>query len=170
MALQCQMSVSNPSITAGQSSQATLTIYNPNAVAVSVTGVELTYADPQGAVMRPSVNPSLIPIGPGQPTAIPALTVQSFGPFPIAIATVAASNGFQSVPVGSIPNNIQGALQPVMQVFIGARVTASDGSINEAGKAGMLVSPTLSPPMGFQGGVAQFGAPNNSNLVAAGVG
>lgn len=163
------MSVNAPSVTAGQTppAMATLTVYNPNAVAVSVLGVDLVFTDPSGNPIRPSINTGVMPIGVGLTTSAPPLGLITIGPFPLVFNTVANNNPFFDLPAGSSPTNPQGALPPVVQINVGARVTASDGSINVAGVAGILVSPTSQPPVGFQGGVAQFQAPNNAVLVAA---
>lgn len=172
MALQCQMAINSPSYSAGQTPPpaATLTIFNPNAVAVVVTGVELAFTDKLGQTVRPVIQPSVVPIGPGQPTSVPALGTVTLGPFPMTFGSAAASSSFAMVPPGAQPANVQGSQPPQVEINIGALVYASDGSVNVAGRARVLVSYTVSPPLGYQGGVAQFGGPNNANLVAAGVG
>jgi len=168
LALTCQLSLSYASMQAGQTPppQLMLQVYNPNAAAVVVTGVEMYFTDPQGNVQRPPVNVPVVPIGPGQSTTVPALSSVNIGPFPIAVGSVAAASSFQMVPPGAQPGNPQGAMPAQSQLFIGARVSGSDGSVNDAGKAGLLVSYTIAPPLGYQGGFAQFNGPNNAVLLA----
>ena len=70
MALNCQMSINTRSYQAGQSPApiATLPVYNPNASAITVTGIQLVYKDEFGRMQRPPVAESLPPIGPGMTT------------------------------------------------------------------------------------------------------
>lgn len=149
---------------------ATLFVYNPNAVAVVVTGVELVFKDKVGATVRPVLQPSVVPIGVGQVTSVPALSSLTFGPFPMAFGSAAAASSYDMVPPGAQPGNPQGSQPPQVEIFIGALVYGSDGSVNVAGNTRVLVSYSVPPPLGFQGGFASFGAPNNANLIAAGVG
>ena len=167
MSLQCQMSVNAPAATAQQTPPvaATLTVFNPNAIAVSVTGADLVFTDPQGNPVR-GVQANVPPLGVGQPTSIAPGATQTFGPFALVFAMAANVNSFQMVPPGAQPGATQGSAPSTVQLQIGALVYASDGSTNVAGRAGLLVSPTSEPPIGYQGGVAQFQGANNSNLVA----
>ena len=171
MALTCNMSLNYASYSAGQTPppMATLQVYNPNAVAVVVTGVEMTFVDSLGQTQRPCINPPLVPIGTGQTVSVPPLSSLNFGPFPLAFGTAAAASSFDMVPPGAQPPLTQGSQKPQQQFFVGARVYGSDGSVNESGRAGILVSYTVSPPLGYQGGFAQFANPNNTALLAAGV-
>lgn len=171
MALQCQLVSSTLAYQAGQSPPPSLAlvVYNPNAGAVSVTGVELIYMTPQGVVQRPSMSEPLVPIGVGQTTSVPALSSITIGPFALAVGSVSSANSYQMVPPGTQPFNSQGAHAPQQDILIGANVYGSDGSVNVAGRARVLVSFSVAPPPGYQGGVAQFQAPNNACLITAGV-
>ena len=168
MALTCQMTVTPASYQAGQSPPpvASLQVFNPNAVAVSVTGIELVFRDTQGLAQRPPVLEGLPPIGIGQTTSVPSLGVITIA-FPIAVANLASANSFQMVPPSSVPANPQSANPPQSQLVIGARVYGSDGSVNDAGPGGLLVSFANPPPLGFQGGFSHFSGPNNAVLLAA---
>lgn len=171
MALQCQMSVNNQAYQAGGTPpQATLTVYNPNAVAVSVTGLELVFRNNAGAAVKPVLQPSVPPTGVGQATSVPALSSITIGPFPMAFGSVAAGSSFAMVPPGSQPSNPQGSQPLQTDINIGALVYASDGSVNVAGMARVFVSFSVAPPQAYQGGYAFFNGPNNANLTAAGVG
>lgn len=171
MALQCQMSVNRASYQAGGTPpMATLTVYNPNAVAVVVTGVELSFTDQLGRALRPVLQPSVVPIGVGQVTSVPALSSITIGPFPMAFGSVSAASSFDMVPPGSQPGNIQGSQRPQDEITIGALVYGSDSSVNVSGAARVLVSYSVPPPLGYQGGFANFGGPNNANLIAVGAG
>ena len=167
MALNAQLSVNLPSVTAGQTSHATLTVYNPNAVAVTVTGIELVWYDKMGVVVRPAVSPAVPPLGVGQPTSIAALGTQTFGPFALAVGSVAAASSFQMVPPSSLPALEKASAPPQLELWVGGLLYASDGSVNVISKARLLVSYTVAPPLGFQGGFAQFHAINNGCLLAA---
>lgn len=166
MALICNVTLNVASYSAGQTPppMATLTVYNPGAVAVVVTGVQLNVRPILETLPgRTSMSPSVVPIGPGQTTSVPALSSITIGPFPIVIATAANGNTYQTMgPTGSVtPVNAQGS-QPLQVTFmIGADVSGSDGSLNTAGQAGLLVSGSSQPPLGFQGGFLQFASPNN---------
>lgn len=172
MALSCQLSLSYRAYTAGQTPPpaASLFIYNPNAVAVTVTGLEMVYTDAQGNPQQPVVNASVPPLGPGQPTTIAALGTTTLGPFPICVGSVGAESSFQMVPPGSLPSNPQRANRGLTNLMVAMRVYGSDGSVNLSGADRLFVSYTVAPPLGYQGGFAQFAAPNNVILVAAMVG
>lgn len=166
MALQCNVTLNYASYSAGQTPppMATLTVYNPNAVAVVVTAVQIQ-ARVLGdlGVNRLAMSPSVVPIGPGQMTSVPALSSITIGPFPIVVASAAASNSYQSMgPTGSTtPVNNQGSQPLQYTLMVGAEVLGSDASINQAGQAALLVSGSSAPPLGYQGGFLQFNAPNN---------
>ena len=167
MALQCQLSANYASYTAGQSPapMVTLQVYNPGAAAVVVTGIALKpYAlgDPnKNRLAMAQVSP---PIGQGQTVIVPALSSINIGPFPVAIGSAANVNAFQMVQMsGSLsPVNPQPSQPANMTVMVGADVYGSDGSVNQAGEVAILVSGSIQPPPGFQGGVLQFSAPNNA--------
>lgn len=174
MTLRCALSMNTNAFQAGQTPppQAALVVANDAAVAVNVTGVDLYFTDVNGTVVRPAGSVPLAPIGIGQTTLVPAQAsgVQgaiTIGPMAVAIGSAAAGNAFSMVPPGTAPVNPQGAMPLQQQLFLRARVYGSDGSVTEAAPAEFFVSYTSPPPLGFQGGWVQFGAVNNSCLLAA---
>lgn len=166
MALVCGISLNVNTTVAGGSPapMATLTVYNPNASAVAVTSIQMGYYNAvTGAPINAAVAPQMPAYGPGQVVVAPALSSITFGPMPVAVGSASnmsqfSGNGFSS---GTVPFNPQAAQPPQLQILIGATVCASDGSCNEAGRAGLFVSFTPAPPRGFQGGDLNFSAPNN---------
>lgn len=175
MALVCNVTLNSASMTAGQTPppMATLTVYNPNAVPVLVTGVQMQ-AQALGDVVAGHVplGPSVVPIGPGMSIQLAALSSITIGPFPVTIPSVGASNQFQSVnQTGNLnPINPQGSQPPQATFMIGATVYGSDGSVNIAGAAPILVDVAVRSPLGLQGGFAVFTNPANAaNLIPLGV-
>jgi hypothetical protein len=172
MALQCQMTLSYASMTAGQTPapQATLSVYNPNASAVLVTGANVYLQTLEGQRFTSS-NPPLVPLIPGN-TVVAALSTTTFGPFSITPPSAANSNTFQAIyPTGGqTPLNPQPTQPSQVTLQVGALVYGSDGSVNTAGVAPLLVSYTPPVPMNWQGGPMMFHAPNNLALgLATGV-
>lgn len=167
MALSCQMSLNTPTYSAGASPspQATLFVFNPNASPVAVTTVQLTFFDVLGNFVNAAVNAPMPAMGPGQTVVVPALGSLSFGPFPIAVGSGANGSSFLALPAAI--GNSQLAEKDSYQLFVGAVVGGSDGSINTAGSAGLVVSYTAVPPLGTQGGTAQFNAPRNAVVSVA---
>lgn len=170
MALSCQVSLNYSAYSAGQNPppMATLFVYNPSAVAVSVTGVQMHSSVVGDAnVNRLAMSPSVPPIGPGMTTSVPSLSSINIGPFPVVVGSAANVDSFQAVnQSGNLnPINPQGSQPAQYALQIGATVQGSDGSSNEAGVAPLFVSYTAAPPQAFQGGYLQFASPNN--LVAA---
>jgi hypothetical protein len=167
MALQCNVTLNTGTMSAGQSPppQATLTVYNANASAVVVTGAQVFTTTLAGQYTSTS-SPPLVPLGSGATTLVPALSSITFGPFPIVMASAANANPQAVInPSGNInPVNPQPAERPFQTFNVGALVYGSDGSINTAGTAALLVGYTSVPPIGFQGGPLQFGMPNNLAL------
>lgn len=164
MALVCNMTLSSGSMVAGQSPapQATLTVYNPNAAAVLVSGARVSIATASGQQMHAGNSP-LIPLIAGFST-VPALSSLTFGPFPVTLGSAAGGAPSSMIPPSSQPVNPQ-ASQPLQTLFaVGATVYGSDGSVNVAGTAPLLLSYTSPPPIGYQGGPMQFAAPNNLAL------
>ena len=165
MALQCNLTVSSGSVTAGQPTQATLRVYNPNASAIVVTGCSV-FLTTQAGQYTTAANVPSVAIGPGTTTSVPALSSITFGPFAIAVGSAAAASAFAAVFQGTNPNpaNPQPSQKPQAAYFVQALVYGSDGSINTSGVASVLVSYTLPPPMNFQGGPLMLSAPNNLAL------
>lgn len=167
MALTCGMSLNTYAVTAGQSpgAMATLTVYNPNASAVVVTGAALTFRTLGQTQPNPSlaINPPSVPIGPGQTVSVPALGSINIGPFPIQMAMPANSSSYNSLgPVGTtLTGPSQLALPSQEQIIISALVQGSDGSQNVAADVGLTVSYYTPPPLHSQGGVLQFYRPKN---------
>ncbi len=168
MALQCNLTVSSGSVTAGQPTQATLTVYNPNASAVVVTGCSVFLTTQAGQYSTAANSPS-VAIGPGTTTSVPALSSITFGPFAIVVGSAAAASSFAAVNQSSTPNptNPQPSQRPQSAYFVQALVYGSDGSINTSGVASVLVSYTIAPPLNFQGGPLMLNAPNNLALAFA---
>lgn len=173
MALTAQVTLSQRSYTAGATPVPTFVIVvaNANAVPVVVTGLEFSYTDAFNATVKPAGNVNVPPIGQGQTTTVPALGSITIGPMAIAVGSVANANMFQAVPPSAAPTNPEAlALPTSYELWVGALVYGSDGSVNIAGKDRLLVSPTSQPPLGYQGGFAQFNGVNNVVLTAALVG
>lgn len=159
------MSLNVATCSAGQSPapMATLQVYNPNAVAVAVTGIQLQFFDSSTNLpINLAANPAMPAMGPGQTVVAPALSSITFGPFPVAVGSAANANTFPAPSVGYLnPRNPQQAQSPVFGILVGALVYGSDGSTNDAGRAGLTVAASIQPPPTFQGGALQFAGPNN---------
>jgi hypothetical protein len=159
MALTGSVTLNTTSFVAGATPPplATLTVYNPNAVPVAVTGVRLVYGT------NPANNGNEVPIGPGQTSVVPAGGSITIGPMAISIGSAANVNSFQAVnQTGNLsPVNPQPSQPPQSLVSVGATFYGSDGSVNVAGAAGALVSYSMPPPLGYQGGFLQLSGPNN---------
>lgn len=169
MALNCQLSINPAAYSAGQTPPPSLSllVVNPNAVAVSVTGVEWQFTDQNLVVTRPPVNPPLFPFGPGQGSSIAALSSQTFGPMALAVWSAANLNPQQTVPPFGAPLQTQGSQRPQTEVWVGALVYGSDGSVNVAGRARLLVSYANAPTRGTLGGNADLTQSTNSGLIEA---
>lgn len=163
MSLQANITLNVLSVPAGQPAQAMLQVYNPNAVTVVVTGVNVAFRALGDALPgHTSVLPVLVPIGQGQTTSIPALSSVTF-PFTVVVPSAAVSNSFQAVnQTGNLnPINPQGTQPSPFTIVVSADVFGSDGSSNAAGTAALIVGPAIPPPTGFQGGFLNQSAPNN---------
>ncbi len=143
---------------------ATLQVYNPNASPVAVTGIQLQFFDSLNNPIQASANLPMLAMGPGQTVVAPARSSINFGPFPIVIGS-AANIGSPTIPLTTPPTsvNIELAEPQSAQLYLGATVYGSDGSINTAGRAAVFVSPTIGPIPLMSGGVLQFY--NGSNLL-----
>lgn len=167
MALQCAMSfnVSYYSAGASPSPQATLSVYNPNAVAVAVTGIQLQTFDISLKPVNGPTNLATPAMGPGQNVVVPALSSLTFGPFPFVAGSAANSSSQLSVPWTAssppVPASPQLAEHQRFHVLLGGVVMGSDGSNNTITPAGVLVSYTAQPALLAQGGSLQFGSGNN---------
>ena len=155
--------------------QASIIVYNPTASAVVVTAGAV-YASMLGAagsaVAGLAMSPAVLPLGPGMPTTVPALGSITIGPVAVVVPSTAAGNSFQNVGPATYDGDNQGAAdyspggQGQFTVMVGATLYGSDGSLNVSGTAPYLVDVPVVPPQGFQGGYANFNAPNNSALLA----
>lgn len=173
MALNCALTLSRLATAVGQNPppMLLLTVYNTAASAVVVTGVQVTFWDTVGNQLRnASVVPPSVAFGPGATTSVPATDDIDIGPFPIVVASAANGNAYEMVPPSDQPSNMQLSQPLVWDLVIGATVFASDGTVNEASRTMLRISPQSTPPLGFQGGFANFSDGNNANLTAAGVG
>lgn len=144
-----------------------LIVYNPNASAVVVAGVQLNYTILGGSTVNQSaVQPALVPIGPGQTVSVPALSSINIGPMSVAMGSAASLNSTQSVtPVGNpFPLNPQPSQPPNPTLVVGATVYGSDGSVNIAVPQGILIYPAINPALGNQGGFFNFGQPGTNFL------
>lgn len=167
MSLVCNMTLNVGTTVAGQnpSPQATLTVYNPNASDVVVTGASVFTVTLAGQYTN-ATNQSVVPLGPGMTTLVPSEDSITFGPFPIVCASAANVNSFAAVNQSGnlFPINPQPSQRPQQVLMVGATVYGSDGSVNSSGQAPLLVSYTSTPPVGYQGGPLMFSAPNNLAL------
>lgn len=168
MALNCSISLNTNAYAAGQNPppQATLTVYNPNAVAVVVSSVQVTANQLGNTSLTLPIAPITVATGPGITTTVPALGSINLGPFPIVLASAAyagsANPAFFSPPGTSNPTNPQGSQPPSYVAQIGALVYGSDGSVNQASYAGVTVSQMFNAPLGTAGGFLNFAGPQNA--------
>lgn len=165
MSLQCQMTVNYTAYQAGQTPppMGTLQVFNPNASAVAVTGIDISFFDTLMNPINAATNKPMPAMGPGQTVVVPALSSLTFGPFPLVFGSASNVDSFQQVDTsGSTqPVDRQIAHPPQVVVKVGATVTGSDGSVNTAGVAPILISYTQAPPVSFQGGFLNFASGNN---------
>jgi hypothetical protein len=168
MSLNCAMTLNANSYSSGATPppMATLTVYNPNAASVAVTGFAPQYFDVNGNILAAAIGQSMPAMGPGQTVVVPALGTLTFGPFPVVVATAANANPFQAVIRGSQPINPQLAMPTPVTVQVGGLVYGSDGSVNQVAMAPLIVASAFVPPVGQMGGSAQFNNPNNSGVLA----
>lgn len=118
----------------------------------------------------------MLPLGPGMPTVVAPGATVLVGPAQLAVHSNSAANSFQnpSSLIDSQPSDARGEPTgnhyPQFTVLVGATLYGSDGSINQAGTAPLLVDVVAPPPLGFQGGFLHLSAPNNLvTAYAAGV-
>jgi len=178
MALSCAIQTAQLATTAGgQPVTFNLAVYNPNAVAVSVTGVQIVVA-PAGSSLAVSagssslMNQIVAPIGPGQTTVVPALSSITIGPMYLDLPSSNSNTAaFMGVPFpGQQWQNTNPALPGTLVLAINALVSASDGSFNMASPGGLTVSSYFPPPAGTQGGNLQFGlGANFGNFLTLGL-
>lgn len=163
MALQCNLTLNTLSVAAGQPAYATLQVFNPNASTVVVTGVSINFKGLNDALPgHTAALPTVAAIGQGQTVAVPTLSSINIGPFPVVVPSTASVNAFQTVTGPSnTPINPQGSQPTPVTIVIGADVYGSDGSLNTAGTAALIVGPAVASPAGFQGGYLNQSAPNN---------
>lgn len=175
MPLSCYVALSKSSCQAeGSPPMAAVVVTNPTATALSVIGGRLTVTQLGGDsnVSRPGTE---LPIGPGMATLVPAGGTIVMSPLPVVVHSAAACNSFQAVTGDTVLPGGQNAHvrmpgpAPQFTVLVGATLQASDGSINEAATAPLLVDVAVPPPLGWQGGTLSLEAPNNLVTYLAGV-
>jgi uncharacterized membrane protein len=172
MALTAAVTLNSGNYSVGQTPppMANVIVANATAVAISVTGIQIlaTVLNGSNAQTLPT-SPSVPPTGIGQTTVVPANGSIVIGPFPIVFgsaAYVAGANPSVAQPSSATsPANPQGSQAPQFVALIGATVYGSDASINTAVAAPLLVSHGFPPPLGSQGGFANFSAPTNSSAL-----
>lgn len=172
MSLQCNVSLNVNTYTAGQSPSpnATVQVYNPNAVAVVVTGMRVFFYVLGSTQQATASSPAVPPTGAGQTVSVPALSSLYFGPFSVAVGSAANANPNLAMgPVGSTgPINPQLAHPMQYTLMVGAEVTGSDGSLNTATPAPLLVSYFSQPTQATAGGTLQLSTAANSAGIVPG--
>lgn len=166
MALQCQLYSSTTSYTPGQTPvpQAFLTVYNPNAFAVTVQSVQIVAQNILDLTITSAPgNGPVVATGPGQLVTCPALSSITIGPISLAGSNVAA--GFTTTSVNQAGNPFPINPQPSQRLqtifLLAAIVQGSDGSSNLSGTAPVLLSYYPPPQIGVAGGFLNFAGPNN---------
>lgn len=175
MPLSCQVALSRSSCQAeGSPPVAAIIAYNPTSTALSVVAGRLTVTQ-LGDGTTVSRAESVLPLGPGMPSVVGAGEYLIIGPVPVVVHSAAAANSYQQVGTPGVLTAPQGAHNrspgpsPQFTVLVGAQLQASDGSVNEAATAPLLVDVAVLPPLGWQGGNLTLGAPNNLVTYLAGV-
>jgi hypothetical protein len=173
MALQCALNFVSSTYTAGATPppQLSMTLFNPNAFAVLVLGVRIYTKDPSGALSQSPYGEVSWPVGPGSNVTVPALGTLLMGPVAFTVGSAANANGAQYVSqVAGQATLPQSAEPPQRTVLAAATVAASDGSLNEATPAALVVSYTSQPPALSQGGsLTYFNQTNFLTGLALGV-
>lgn len=167
MPLQCQVFVSPSSQSGDQPVMVAITATNPSTTTpIVVTGGSVS-ARQLGDGPALSCTLPILPLGPGMNTVVAAGATILIGPMPLVVYNGAANNSYQN-PVansGSQPSASWGGptsnRYPQFTTIIGATLYGSDGSINQAGTAPVLIDVVSPPPLGYQGGFLHFSAPNN---------
>lgn len=176
MPLQCQVYV-YPSATSGDRPVTVAVVAtNPSpTTSIAITGGALSITQLRDGSDVSCALP-MLPLGPGMSTVVAAGASVLIGPMPLVVHSNSASNSFQnpSSLIDSQPSDARGeptgSHYPQFTVLVGATLYGSDGSINQAGTAPILVDVIAPPPLGFQGGFLHLSAPNNLiTAVAAGV-
>lgn len=175
MPLSCRVVLSRATCQSeGAPPMAAVIITNPTATALSVLGGRLTVRQ-LGGDPNVSAPPMALPVGPGTSTVVPAGGTIVMSPLPVVVHSPAASNSFQaatgdtSLPRGQNAHVRMPGPAPQFTVLVGAELQASDGTVNEAATAPLLVDVAVPPPLGRQGGTLQFADPNNLVNMLTGV-
>jgi hypothetical protein len=166
MPLNCQFTIAPTAEVSGQPPPPTLAlaITNPGSTSVTVTGVEVIFAD-RSVNPRPAATPPSLPLGVGQSAIITAGTTSNYGPFPLSTWSAAVLDPLKMMPPDSSPLSTQGF--PQFEVWVAGLVYGSDGSVNVAGRARLLLALPNAPTRTYLGGNADFSAYGDSPLTAA---
>lgn len=168
MALNCSVGLNVTAYQAGASTMpmAIITVYNPNATSVAVTGIQMSAVVYGHRSQRLPMGQSVPPTGPGQNTLVAAGGTVTIGPFPLSIGSAAypSSNApaIQEPTFATYPINPQPTATPSYVVVVGATVFGSDLSSNTASTAGFTLSSSFPPAFGSQGGAFDFSVSQNS--------
>ena len=178
MPLNCQVYVYQSATSGEKPVIAAVIVTNPSATtAIAITGGALSVSQLRDGTAVPCALP-MLPIGPGMPVVVPAGGTIIVGPMPLVVHSNGASNSYQSVaspgaPVAPQPSDSRGEATgmhyPQFTALIGATLYGSDGSVNVAGTAPLLVDVVVPPPPGYQGGYLHLGTPPNLVTLLAGV-
>ncbi len=168
MPLNCQFTIDPTAITDGQQVPIVtiaLTVSNPGATAVAVTGVDVHFSDRSVNQVRPGLAPLALPMGQNQSNIIQAGATVMFGPFPIAIWSSGKLNVSAMIRPDSSPLSTSGS--PQYPVLVGGIVYGSDGTANVASPSRLLISLSSAPARAYVGGNADFSSAGDSALLAA---
>ncbi len=145
MALTCAVTLSTATYTVGTTPVplASLAVTNPNASAVVVTGAMVHYrvSGATNPTSSTAAQNNVVATGPGQTVSVPASGTITF-PFGVAIGSAAAGSTFYQMNngVGPTPVNSQPSQPLTYTMLVGCTVYGSDGSVNEASEASLLVT------------------------------
>lgn len=167
MPLNCQV-YAFPSAQSGDQPVAVfVTATNPSTTTpIAITGGAVFASQLGNGPALPCALP-MLPLGPGMPTVVAAGATILVGPVQLVVYSNGAANPYQNPgsTFDSQPSASRGEPTgnhyPQFTVLVGATLYGSDGSINQAGTAPILVDVVVPPPLGFQGGFLHLSAPNN---------
>lgn len=120
-----------------------LTVYNPTAGTVVVTGVQFFFQRLDRIHPTPSAAAMVAPVGLGATVAVPTLGTITIGPTYLAVGSAAAY---------TTATNPQPSQPQTYVLMVGAYVRASDGSVNIALPVAVQVTPWEAPSATYQDG------------------